>query len=83
MFANNGFKIRGWDETGLHVGSACQFGGSIGEEVEKEFYLLMPHMKAEIIEDNWLNLLTKLEIVLSDGNEADVDEGCYATLIFL
>ena len=21
MFANDGFKIRGWDETGLHVGS--------------------------------------------------------------
>ena len=20
MFANDGFKIRGWDETGLHVG---------------------------------------------------------------
>ena len=30
MFANDGFKIRGWDETGLHVGSACGFGGSIG-----------------------------------------------------
>ena len=23
MFANDGFKIRGRDETGLHVGSAC------------------------------------------------------------
>ena len=30
MFANDGFKIRGWDETGLHVGSAHRFGGSIG-----------------------------------------------------
>ena len=30
MFANDGFKIRGWDETGLHVGSACRFGSSIG-----------------------------------------------------
>ena len=26
MFANDGFKIRGWDETGLHVGSARHFG---------------------------------------------------------
>ena len=43
----------------------------------------MPHMKAEMVEDNWVNLLTKLEIVLGDGNEADVDEVCYATLIFL
>ena len=24
--ANDGFKIRGWDETGLHVGSARHFG---------------------------------------------------------
>ena len=30
MFANNGFKIQGWDETGLHVGSACRSCGSIG-----------------------------------------------------
>ena len=30
MFAKDGFKIRGWDETGLHVGSACRFGDSIG-----------------------------------------------------
>ena len=30
MFANDGFKIRGWDETGLLVGSACRFGSSIG-----------------------------------------------------
>ena len=30
MFVNDGFKIRGWDETGLHVGSARHFGGSIG-----------------------------------------------------
>ena len=30
MFANDGFKIRGWDGTGLHVSSACRFGGSIG-----------------------------------------------------
>ena len=30
MFANDGFNIRGWDETGLHVGSAHRFGGSIG-----------------------------------------------------
>ena len=30
MFANDGFEIRGWDETGLHVGSVCHFGGSIG-----------------------------------------------------
>ena len=29
MFANNGFKIRGWDETGLHVGSVRRFGGSM------------------------------------------------------
>ena len=29
MFANDGFKIRGWDETGLNVGSARRFGGSI------------------------------------------------------
>ena len=29
MFANDGFKIRGWDETGLHVGCACGFGSSI------------------------------------------------------
>ena len=29
MFANDGFKIRGCDETGLHVGSARRFGGSI------------------------------------------------------
>ena len=28
MFVNDGFKIRGWDETGLHVGSARHFGGS-------------------------------------------------------
>ena len=26
MFANDGFKIQGWDETGLHVGSARRFG---------------------------------------------------------
>ena len=25
MFANDGFKIRGWDETGLHVGSAMRW----------------------------------------------------------
>ena len=36
MFANDGFKIRGWDETGLHVGSACRFGGSIGTLVTKD-----------------------------------------------
>ena len=30
MFANDGFKIRGWDETGLNVGSTRRFGGSIG-----------------------------------------------------
>ena len=30
MFANDGLKIRGWDETRLHVGSARHFGGSIG-----------------------------------------------------
>ena len=30
VFVNDGVKIRGWDETGLHVGSACHFGGSIG-----------------------------------------------------
>ena len=30
MFANVRYKIRGWDETGLHVGSVCCFGGSIG-----------------------------------------------------
>ena len=29
MFANDGFKIRGWDETGLHVGSVHRFGSSI------------------------------------------------------
>ena len=29
MFANDGFKIGGWDETGLHVGSARRFDGSI------------------------------------------------------
>ena len=29
MFVNDGFKIRGWDEPGLHVGSARHFGGSI------------------------------------------------------
>ena len=29
MFANDGFIIRGWDETGLHVGSERRFGGSI------------------------------------------------------
>ena len=36
MFANDGFKIRGWDETGLHVGSARRFGGSIGTLVTKD-----------------------------------------------
>ena len=30
MFVNDGFKIRGWDKTGLHVGSARRFSGSIG-----------------------------------------------------
>ena len=30
MLANDWFKIRGWDETGLHVGSARRFGGSVG-----------------------------------------------------
>ena len=30
------FKIRGWDETGLHIGSACRFGGSIGTLVTKD-----------------------------------------------
>ena len=30
MFVNDWFKIRGWDKTGRHVGSARQFGGSIG-----------------------------------------------------
>ena len=29
MFANDGFKIRGWDETGLNVGSARQFVTSL------------------------------------------------------
>ena len=33
MFVNDGFKIRGWDETGLHVSSARHFGGSIGTPV--------------------------------------------------
>ena len=36
VFANDGFKIRGWDETGLHVGSARRFGGSIGMLVTKD-----------------------------------------------
>ena len=36
MFANDGFKIRGWDETGLHVGSACCFGSSIGTLVSAD-----------------------------------------------
>ena len=36
VFANDGFKIRGWDETGLHVGSARRFGGSIGTLVTKD-----------------------------------------------
>ena len=36
MFANDGFKIRGRDETGLHVGSARRFGGSIGTLVTKD-----------------------------------------------
>ena len=35
MFANDGFKIRGWDETGLHVGSARRFGGSIGTSLPR------------------------------------------------
>ena len=30
VFANDLFKIRGWDETGLHVSSVCRLGGSIG-----------------------------------------------------
>ena len=30
VFANDGFKIRGWDETGLQVGSVRRFGSSIG-----------------------------------------------------
>ena len=36
MFANDGFKIRGRDETGLHVGSVCRFGGSIGTLITKD-----------------------------------------------
>ena len=36
VFANDGFEIRGWDETGLHVGSARRFGGSIGTLVTKD-----------------------------------------------
>ena len=30
VFENDGFKMRGWDETGLHVGSVRRFGSSIG-----------------------------------------------------
>ena len=29
VFANDWFKIRGCDETELHVGSVCRFGGSL------------------------------------------------------
>ena len=28
--ANDWFKIRGWNVTGLRVSSVCRFGGSIG-----------------------------------------------------
>ena len=30
------FKIQGWGETGLHVGSACCFGSSIGSLVTRD-----------------------------------------------
>ena len=36
MFTNDGFKIRGWDETRLHVGSARCFGGSISTLVTSD-----------------------------------------------
>ena len=39
MFANDGFKIRGWDETGLHVGSARHFGSSIGTLVTADAHM--------------------------------------------
>ena len=34
MFANDGFKIRGWDETGLHVGSARRFGTLVTKDAD-------------------------------------------------
>ena len=39
MFVNDGFKIRGWDETGLHVGSARRFGGSIGTLITADAHM--------------------------------------------
>ena len=36
MFATDGFKIRGWDETGLHVSSARRVGGPIGTLVTSD-----------------------------------------------
>ena len=36
VFTNDGFKIRGWDETRLHVGSARRFGGSISTLVTSD-----------------------------------------------
>ena len=34
MFTNDGFKIQGWDETGLHVGSAQRFGSIVTADAD-------------------------------------------------
>ena len=53
MFANDGFIIRGWDETGLHVGSARRFwrlyrhawyrGCRCGPEASSDVFKALPH----------------------------------------
>ena len=36
LFVDVRFKFQEWDETGLHVGSACYFGSSIGSLVNRD-----------------------------------------------
>ena len=75
MFANDGFKIRGWDETGLHVGSACSFGGSIGTLVTSDADVA--RKPAEVNEFEWGFYALSLADLLplnTNGGEVDSEE---------
>ena len=64
MFANDGFKIRGWDETGLHVGSARHFGGSIGTLVTADAHMAWKpgevNVEADALSDVSLEMISSI-----------------------
>ena len=61
VFANNGFKIRGWDETGLHVGSARHFGGSIGTLVTADADMA----RKPAVSEWWFNAMSATEAIFT------------------